>query len=560
MIYKIDELLELRLINGKTSIYVGGKEVILCTTLAMTITPEFIEATADSKFMDEIVVISRKVEWPKYQPQITPEEEFQGHCSNLQAWFELDYDIHVMDSRVALPVLDKLQAAGDDKALAVLKQVTKGRLTAMPSGHSFTVLMALVEMGKTRKRGYIYTFDQSDWNDVLGTIAYGGGGGGDSGVDTRGNLDQLEAEKQALRFARFLLHEDEAWFRPRLPGWILQMVYSVPTSYFVYCPSLPPWILPWLKIPELHAITGNTVEVKMHWRAASLRIQMPFSEPNQVRFPRARFKYIEYIQIEPHRTDTKSIAVPGIGGPLVRNSSFVFDRVDSPETVKRIRVSCCGLERLEDISKFTHLEHLDVQLNPFLKHVEPLGRLESLKTLKITMSSLTDIDWLGGEDLPSLEEFIISSTHPIPFSPAKLVPNLKTFIITGRMETLIEEDDIFPPSLEKILINTNAVRYLNPATLANLSRLKSFSTGWSQIIPENAPDIIATLAYLSDEYDNLELVSMPLKSQGNPESPEDLAMFKPLLQAGFKWKRINQVLFLEKERCSPGTGTEIRSR
>ncbi|MHA1148807.1 MAG: hypothetical protein ACTSR8_11265 [Promethearchaeota archaeon] len=53
---------------------------------------------------------------------ITPEEEFWGHCSNIQTWAESNYDTRVIDSRLAFPILKKLSKIGDLNAKIILKK------------------------------------------------------------------------------------------------------------------------------------------------------------------------------------------------------------------------------------------------------------------------------------------------------------------------------------------------------------------------------------------------------------------------------------------------------
>jgi hypothetical protein len=53
---------------------------------------------------------------------ITPEEEFWGHCSNLQAWAEYGYDTRLLHSNLSFPLLKRLTEVGDPKARRVFKE------------------------------------------------------------------------------------------------------------------------------------------------------------------------------------------------------------------------------------------------------------------------------------------------------------------------------------------------------------------------------------------------------------------------------------------------------
>ena len=50
---------------------------------------------------------------------ITPEQEFWGHRSNIQAWVECEYDTRLLHSNLSFPLLKALSDAGDPKAKAI---------------------------------------------------------------------------------------------------------------------------------------------------------------------------------------------------------------------------------------------------------------------------------------------------------------------------------------------------------------------------------------------------------------------------------------------------------
>jgi hypothetical protein len=71
---------------------------------------------------------------------ITPEQEFWGHCSNLQAWYEHDYDTRLLHSNLAFPLLKALVDAGDTKAKTMLKTEIAERFE---SGHPNVIISIL---------------------------------------------------------------------------------------------------------------------------------------------------------------------------------------------------------------------------------------------------------------------------------------------------------------------------------------------------------------------------------------------------------------------------------
>jgi len=119
--FRINEYLELRLENKKTLIYVNGEQYIHCKKLIITEEMLNREQSEDMKSIDDLLEYEETENFGNFI-SISPEEEFWGHCSNLQAWYENDYRTEYLDSRIAFPLLKKLSACKDALAEKVFKQ------------------------------------------------------------------------------------------------------------------------------------------------------------------------------------------------------------------------------------------------------------------------------------------------------------------------------------------------------------------------------------------------------------------------------------------------------
>ena len=53
---------------------------------------------------------------------ISPEEEFMGHCSNIQAFFENGLNTNILHTNIAFPLLKKLVDLNFEPARRVFKQ------------------------------------------------------------------------------------------------------------------------------------------------------------------------------------------------------------------------------------------------------------------------------------------------------------------------------------------------------------------------------------------------------------------------------------------------------
>lgn len=134
--YVINEYIKLRLEKGKTQIYVGGKKFIHCKELMLNIPKSDIEDFSEINSIDEAEELYQEFfrdnqiyikgnPHPKdhsFICKITPEQEFQGHCSNLQVWAENNYDTRLLHSNIAFPLLRKLSDLGDTIAKKCFKK------------------------------------------------------------------------------------------------------------------------------------------------------------------------------------------------------------------------------------------------------------------------------------------------------------------------------------------------------------------------------------------------------------------------------------------------------
>ena len=123
--FQINPFLSLRLERDETRIYVADELFLQCKFLLLNI-PLSESSTFDeiSSIDDAAEILNSEVEKEirKVQIQISPEVEFWGHCSNLQAWYENEYDTRLIHSNLAFPLLKKLTEVGDPLAQKVFKQ------------------------------------------------------------------------------------------------------------------------------------------------------------------------------------------------------------------------------------------------------------------------------------------------------------------------------------------------------------------------------------------------------------------------------------------------------
>ena len=121
--FKVNDYLSLRFEDEKTIIYVAGKRFRQCINLMLDIPVDAIRELDQIESIDEAAEkFGMTTENEDVPRNIPPKVEFWGHCSNLQVWFERNYDTRVIHSNIAFPLLKKLSESGDIVALRVFKE------------------------------------------------------------------------------------------------------------------------------------------------------------------------------------------------------------------------------------------------------------------------------------------------------------------------------------------------------------------------------------------------------------------------------------------------------
>ena len=120
----INNNLTLKLEDGKTNIYIGDFLFQQCKFLLISIPLDDHEAYTNVGSIDDATeILDTSLEGANIERyNISPEEEFWAHCSNLQAWYENEYDTRLLHSNLAFALLKKLYDIGDPLAKKKYKE------------------------------------------------------------------------------------------------------------------------------------------------------------------------------------------------------------------------------------------------------------------------------------------------------------------------------------------------------------------------------------------------------------------------------------------------------
>lgn len=141
--FKVNEFISLRFQYPHTEIYINGKYFMQCKRLVLNIPKTKIEQYNNIESVDEATEMydhtlyesqvlqddgAPEIENDENFSLIPPQEEFWGHCSNLQVWGEHNYDTRLLKANLAFPLLKRLAKTGDNLAQVKFKEEILKRL------------------------------------------------------------------------------------------------------------------------------------------------------------------------------------------------------------------------------------------------------------------------------------------------------------------------------------------------------------------------------------------------------------------------------------------------
>ncbi|MFX1292314.1 MAG: hypothetical protein ACFFAG_15280, partial [Promethearchaeota archaeon] len=155
----INKYLTLKLESGHTNIYVGENLFRQCKYLLLDIPKKRAMDYREIESIDEAAEsLDRSMERGKPRKYyLSPIIEFWGHCSNLQVWYENNYDTRILHSNLSFPLLKALVKVGDPLAKKVFKEEIALRFA---SGYP-SVVQHIVN------QNYLKYFNKEELNTLL---------------------------------------------------------------------------------------------------------------------------------------------------------------------------------------------------------------------------------------------------------------------------------------------------------------------------------------------------------------------------------------------------------
>ena len=415
--FKINEYLTLKLENNETTIYVKDERFVQCKFLLLEVPVNKITSLDDIDSIDEVAERLDNALEPlrgKINDKIPLETEFWGHCSNLQVWYEHDYDTRLLHSNLSFSLLKKLTEVEDSLA----KKVFKDEIAKRIASEYLPVITYLIE------EGYLDYFNE-------------------------------EEVKTLFQGCEFIEHKKK----------------KIPVIQNILC-------LRGKKIKNLSEIIGLNKLSSIQSLNLGKNELTSLSEDigNLSSLKTLNLQYNELKSLSESIGDLRSLQSLNLAVNLLTSLPRSFGNLTSLKNLDicynqlnlfpKVLLNIISLQTLdlngielrslpESISNLINLQTLHLEGNHLTSLPKSLGDLSSLKTLKLGFNNLTSLPKSLG-NLTSLKTLKLSYNNLIslPNSISNLT-SLKTLTLQSNNLVKIPEEIIYLPSLKNLYIGDN---------------------------------------------------------------------------------------------------------
>jgi hypothetical protein len=297
---------------------------------------------------------------------LEPKMEFWGHCSNIQAWAENDYDTRLLHRNLAFPLLKKLVEAGDPRAKRVFKEEIAIRLS---SRHQ-TVFNYLYH------QGYLRYLDLNELESVFEDI-------------------QLPVINQTAGTLNNIFENNDSPSERAINRNLFSLFKRFNTSHI-------PFIYSKIK-QNIHEDYQEKLVKLIYERYKSRRTfptiqfindNLEYFDQDHYTFVKYRSKIIGIIQEEEKLSLTEK---------KIEDIGKIGELGDYYEKIKELDLSNNLISDLNGVEKFTNLKKLKLN-NNLLEGVEPLKEISELEELSLRNNKFkSDVNFEGFSNLKYLD-------------------------------------------------------------------------------------------------------------------------------------------------------------
>ncbi|MFO8018982.1 MAG: hypothetical protein R6U96_10125 [Promethearchaeia archaeon] len=557
--YKINEYIIVKLENGKTNIYVNGKIFRQCKYLAFQLDVNNLSQYDQIRSIDEMEERDRSDEYNKLN--ISAEDEFWGHCSNLQAWVDNNYNTRILHRNIAFPLLKELSEAGCKEARKVFKEEIVRRY--LYEGHNvqefleqenYLDYLEKIEMESIIESLNFERLKEENPKGILMFLYHCFRKGSKKAQNLLYNqLELLQREMNTEEILLILLPLDvSVWntFEKSLKDLLPDYIYSEKPKHNIIWTGLEKgWFsvlskkdrrkaLEILGLPkgEIKALldleTIASKELRL-WSKITLDTQCSFTVENnhviEIRlnacelktFPHSigRLRHLEVLKLEKNQLTEIPDALSQLSAltelSLTHNNiSMLSESIGDLSSLKNLYLDNNRIIRLpESITQLESLVTLNLEDNCISTLPDTIGHLTSLKTLELSNNNFIEFPRALG-NLHSLEKLTLKKNKLMKLSKSLgELQSLKVLILTDNKLISLPDSIGDLIRLEKLDLRGNYLKSIPESIVdcASLSELKLDDNNISKI-PELFGNL-HSLRYLSIRRNYLSTL---------PESIKDL--------------------------------------
>jgi hypothetical protein len=300
--------------------------------------------------------------------EITPEVEFWGHCSNIQAWAENDYDTRLLHRNLAFPLLKELMNAGDPLAKRVFKEEIAIRIT---SKHP-TVISYLLE------QGYLKYLNQDEIQTIFDEI-------------------KLPIIEKTVNMVNRLMENEEISIKRRILNVLSPFFNKFGHTHIPFIFSkIKGKVYPTHREKLVKLVYNKYKTKKSFSKVKFINHNIEYFSDKEFAFVKYNKKVIGIIQEEEilDLTRKKIKDINKINGlekhyekikelDLSNNLITNLRGIEKFKTVKKLNLDNNLLQQIESITSLTDLEILSLKNNQ-LSNLKGIEGLKNLKTLNIS--------------------------------------------------------------------------------------------------------------------------------------------------------------------------------
>jgi hypothetical protein len=371
--FKVNDFLTLKLEGGRTMIYVNGRPFRQCMYLLLDIPVHEIERYDEIRSIDEAAVrLSRNME--RNHRLVPPETEFWGHCSNIQAWADNDYDTRILHRNLAFPLLKALCDAGDIIAKRKFKEEIAMRYA---TGHP-TVVRFLTQ------NGYLNYLTEDEFESILVDIDFPSIEEFSKKINShlKGGINP-DSKRQIQSLVSQFLGSFRLSYKYLI---LIKSIENIPDKFkqsfieIIYNRYKNNKSFPLLKFLNKAIVNYDSLDVKLITYKSNFvgMLQDNFlSLSNKTIADISEIKGLEDIETKVEHLDLSNNKITEIKG------------LDRLKNLRKLNLKNNYIKKIEGLSQLKNLEWLDLSGNVEIKEIpETLNDLPFLKVLKLVGCSL----------------------------------------------------------------------------------------------------------------------------------------------------------------------------